>query len=810
MRSFLLFVFAALACLATASGAAQFDIAKNGKPTCSIVIAEKPSYNAKAAAEELQQYVEKISGARLEIKTDSESISGPKILVGRSKLTDSIAGLKIPDGITIDLKEEGYVIRCAGDTLVLAGNDTEVTDDHEAKIRCNPGDQAVMGDAMYLGTRYAVYDLLNRFGVRWFMPGVFGEVVPKKDTLSVAPMSVEERPDFALRTFGVGIPNEQDAHDYTLWLIHNRMNPRSIAWFGVVADGTITNLMPKKELKTHPEWFAMLPDGSRNPNEPCLSDEQRRNDPAFAGQPRLLDEITKEIVYQDSWHLHESSFAPEDGAPRCDCDLCRKTSTQFPDGMAYGPYTEHATSQEYFTFINQLLEATAQKCPGHIISTNGYINRFPPPELGKDFNRHKNLIIMFADILGCSMHGYDDPHCWQNRQQFDYLKRWCKLCDKVWVFGYNYSLVNTMGVVTPMTKRAIRTIPLTKAVGAIGFNDLDCPDFVKNAIASYVVRFALEWNAKADMKAVLADFYGKWFGPAGKPMQDYYDRLEDAFDKSPLHASNFAFLPSVYKPELMAALANDMAQAEAAAVTDADKLHVRLERLQFDHLRMYVEFLQAQREYRFKDAAKLARDMQSPRNEMHRITPFAGISGIDYGGMAYQADRMTRYASMEMLAPLPEMARFRTDKKDAGRAQRWMEPDYSDSKWQLASTTAGWQNQRLKDEDGLPMMASDGYPYTGIGWYRFTVDVPAVPQGKEAHLFLPMFVSQAWAWVNGEYIGRTDYEVPFLLPQEMDVKIGDFLKPGKNVIAVRVQESNPYIGADGIYERPFLYTKAAN
>jgi hypothetical protein len=800
-----------VACLLTVDAAfaeTTFALVKDGKPACSIIIAEKPSYNADLAAKELQSYIQKISGAKLEIHSDAEKIGeGGKVLVGRSKLTDAIAGLKIPTGLTINLREEGYVVDCKGNTLVLAGNDTIVKDSREDKIRCPIVEGSTMGESMYMGTRYAVYDLLGRLGVRWYMPGEYGEIIPKSATLELPALSVEERPDFPVRAYGIATDGEQMTLDLFLWLLHNRMNPRTVGWFGMVADGTLVNLLPKDQVKAHPEWFALQPDGSRSASEPCMADELRRNDPKHAGKPRLLDEIMKKIAEAASANQHVSDFAPEDGAPACACDLCRKMSYRFPDGMAYGPTTEYATSQEYFFFVNGLLDAVAEQYPGYLLATNGYFNRFPPPELGPEFNKHRNLTVMFADMLACSMHGYDDPRCWQNRQQYNYLKQWCKLSDKVWIYGYNYSLVNTTGTVTPMTRRAIRTIPFMKTAGAIGFHDLDTSDLMHNGIASYVTRFALEWNTKADMDAILGDFYRRWFGPAAAPMQNYYRKLESAFDDGPYHSSNVSILPSVYKPELIAQLSDDMARAEAAAVSDADKLHVRMERLQFDHLRMYMDFLKAQRELRFADAAKLMRQMQTPKKEMRAISKFAGAWGFDYAGMPTQVERMERLASMEMFAPLPEMARFSTDKHDVGRSERWMEPGYDDSNWPLCSTSAGWQNQELKDQDGLPMMSRDGHPYTGLGWYRFTVDLPTVPNGKEARLFMPGVVSQAWVWVNGRYAGRSDYAVPWLLPQEMDLGISPYLKAGRNVIAVRVLEANAYVGADGIYERPFLYAK---
>jgi hypothetical protein len=128
----------------------MLTLVADGRATATIVTAEKPSANARAASVELQNYVEKISGAKLAIVTDAAPVSGTVVLVGRSRLTDKLSDLRIPYGRSKNLREEGFVIRTRSDCLVLAGNDAEP----------------------YLGTRYAVVELLHRMGVRWFMPGV--------------------------------------------------------------------------------------------------------------------------------------------------------------------------------------------------------------------------------------------------------------------------------------------------------------------------------------------------------------------------------------------------------------------------------------------------------------------------------------------------------------------------------------------------------------------------------------------------------------------------------------------------------------
>jgi hypothetical protein len=800
-----------------ASAGTNFTLVTDGKPACCIVVAEKPTDNAKAASAELQKYVEKMSGVKLEIRSDAEEVSGPKILVGRSRLTDAISGLKIPDGLTPAFTEEGYVINCSGDTLVLAGNDAEV--DLDILSRPDPSGSCLGNKSLYLGTRYAVYDLLNRLGVRWFAPGEFGEVVPKSGTLRIAEMSVTERPDFPSRAMFAcgGEPGAAMQDDRDMWMVHNRMNPRSPMWFGVPADGSLTYMMPRDMVKEHPEWFALQADGTRLAGMPCMTDELRRNDPKYAGQPRLLDELMKRWT-TNMGKGRCTAFSPDDGTPACLCESCRMMSNRFSDGYCAvpppgqepgtpgDPMPEYLTSQEYFHFINGILEDMGKNHPGHLITTNGYANRYAPPEVGPEFNRYKNLVIMFADIVGCTIHRYDDPKCWQMRQQYNFLKKWCQLTDKVWLYNYNYTILVSKGTITPMTKRIRTNIPMIKQAGAIGFRDQEWIDLSQLGLPTYVARFALEWNTKADVTAILNDFYSKWYGPAAAPIRDYYETLENAFDSAQCHGHEDVILTEIYSPTVMARLAADIARAEAAAVTESDKTHVRVERLGYDHLCMYVESLQAKKDCRFADAAKLMQQMWNTKLAMRKISSCFGWSPTPYG-MDWEADRMTKLAKMSVLAPVTETARFRTDKHDVGRSDRWMAPEFKDTKWQTCSVSNGWQSQGLKDEDGLSMLTGDGHPYRGLAWYRFTVDVPAVPAGKQARLFLPALVNRGWAWVNGHYAGRNNYQQAWFRPQEMDVDVTQYLKPGKNVIALRVECLEEYYGANGVYERPFLYTK---
>src|SRR5437867_1801845 len=112
----------------TATAAQAITLAKEGQPAATIVIRQsalaakpytpdypnnlimaQPDTKVRRAANDLQAYMEKISGARLPIAGDADDIKGPVILVGMSKRLEALK-LDIPHGVTKERKEEGYVI----------------------------------------------------------------------------------------------------------------------------------------------------------------------------------------------------------------------------------------------------------------------------------------------------------------------------------------------------------------------------------------------------------------------------------------------------------------------------------------------------------------------------------------------------------------------------------------------------------------------------------------------------------------------------------------------------------------------------
>ncbi len=753
----------------------EFVLVKNGKPTATIVTSSSPTKNAQKAANELQKYIEKISGAKLPIAGDSAPLSGCLVLVGQSKFTDQVPNLKIPSGRTKNLREEGFVIRTHRNHLVLAGNDTEP----------------------YLGTRYAVIEFLHSHGVRWFMPGQMGEIIPNMSTITVSPINITQSPDFPVRNFWEHSRGNM-ASECDEWKIHNKMNPHSVEVFGVPSDGSVAGLLPKEQFVDHPEWFALNKDGTRNKDHPCMTSEP------------MIKHFINSIKANARKGRAVTAFAPVDGNPRCWCENCAKIGNCF-DGFGANnrdPEPEYSISNEWFYFVNRILTEVNKEFPDHIIATNGYANRDIPPEMPPEikFNPSQNLTVMFANICACTIHAYDDPKCWQMHRQGQMIRQWCKLSDKVWIYNYNYTMLVHKGTITPMVHRIRKNIPLLKQWGVIGFFDQDEADWALTGIPTRLVRARLEWDVETDVDAVLDDFFDKWFGNASSPMKAYYDALENAFEKAPQHGHEDVILRSIYTEQLMSKLDSLIRAAERAAKSEKEKEHLRIERIIYDHLCEFVAMEKAKRMCNFEKAANHAGRMVELQSKMNKISPFMGWHPYAVYDCKWEKKRMekahakTHGPEGTLVAYVPEVARFRTDPHDDGLYERWQDMPAQGPDWKNIKISSGWDAQGHHDEKGRP--------YKGIAWYKFDVEVPAKTQTNNVFLHGLAVVNEAWVWINGRYAGHRPYKMPWFRPHSMELDVSKLLEPGrKNHITIRVLCNFDVFGANGIYEPMFLYTK---
>jgi hypothetical protein len=767
-----------LTCLALAlSGTTGFglEVVKKGKPAATIVVAADAGDKVRTAATDLQGYIEKMSGARLPLVTDGETTKGPVILVGRSRLTEA-AGVKIPSGWTHARREEGFIIDSDGDRLVLAGND----------------------EGLYHGTEYAVYDFLERLGVRWFMPGEYGEVVPTTTSIRFDDIEVRETPDFVMRLWTAHMPaeiREQEAR----WKLRNKMG---IAYdlFQAPSDGTVDQVVDKSLFEEHPEYFAMNQDGTRNVDMPSLS---------HPGAVKVAAEIIKK-KFRDNPQTNSYGFALGD-ARSVDFDPeTMKFHIGFTDVVGReGIPTEESVSEEWFRFVNRVTVKVREEFPDHYIATNGYFNRNTPPE---DLELNDHMVIMFAAIWSDTYHAYDNPRSWQTIRQGQMLKEFASRSKNVWVYDYNYTNLVTALTPVPRVRKVARDIPLMKEWGVMGFLAETRNVWAECGITTRYVRSKLEWNASADVDALLDDYFEKWYGKAARPARAYWDALEEAMEETPMLGHEDRFMPSIYTPALINKLEKAVTEAERKADTARTKVHVKADRLILAHLKRYLDMRAAEFNADFAAAAAQAQRMFDVRKELSAINIFYCLpdeetieSGVYYWGLTQRQEYYESLAKKisgetgDLVALLPTETKFRIDPRDEGRFSGWSDADADDGDWKTLLTTKPFYAQGYMDEVG--------YPYMGYIWYRFKVDVPAAFAGRKIMLYAAILETEGWGWVNGKYVGHRPYSEAYIRPAQMEFDVTDAVVPGQaNVVAIRVGTGrNAAQAAGGFMSRLFMY-----
>ena len=223
------------------ASAAPF-IVKDGEAHAEIVLSDDAPRSTRFAARDLQVYLEKISGAKLTVVSKPSGKGLVKLFVGESEGTRALK-------LSIKGLEHGaYRLVSGSDWLAFLGDDTDFvptepwakrnTDRVTGKYQREwekvsgtrfgvpnggmyknrermPAELAREPDECYWnyderGSFNAVCGFLNKLGVRWYLPGELGEVVPQRKTIALPKLNMVVKPDFPLRQFSVRFGTASD------------------------------------------------------------------------------------------------------------------------------------------------------------------------------------------------------------------------------------------------------------------------------------------------------------------------------------------------------------------------------------------------------------------------------------------------------------------------------------------------------------------------------------------------------------------------------------------------------------------------
>ena len=527
--------------LVGAAGAAP-SIVNAGKPNAEIVIAEDPPRTVRLASWELQNYLRKISGAKLPIVNQPTGKTPVKVFVGESEFTRKL-------GVTAKGLDYGAYRIVSGDGwLVLIGTDTDFQPvEPYTRTRSDRGSKKIMAEwdkiakgkwghpaanafkrlfrnaerefrdekqeePLHLwayderGSYNAVCGFLRRLGVRWYMPGELGEVVPKRDSISLPKVDDRVEPAFPVRDCNIRL----GVHDRRLSIWGMRLGMRQPHGFGW-AHG-MNGVTSRDEMKRdHPEYYALYAGkratGYRSGGKQCLS------------APGLLKEtVAYARTLIDHYHHTVISVQPADGyTSLCQCKLC--VGKDSPDRPYRGRMSDYV-----WGFTVRVANELAKTHPRAKVQNLAYnLFRLPPAGIDK---LPDNVVVC---ICGARRPNEVDPE--QRKEIRELREAWKKKASQKLLNFENY----------PLTARGFWLPSFTAHTNAKSINAIK-GDFLGENIQpsshnfmqaaafnsyQFYFTFRMYWGDKdQDIDPMLEEFYTLFYGPARAEIKAFYEYCE--------------------------------------------------------------------------------------------------------------------------------------------------------------------------------------------------------------------------------------------------------------------------------------------
>ena len=453
-------------------------LVENGRSDYVIVITRDAIPSERYAAEELQRYLERISGARLPIVTDDAEMGEREIILGDN---EHLRRLNL--GIDFSkLGEEGFVLKTHGSYLIIAGG----------KPR---------------GTLYGVYTFLEeKLGVRWFTPEV--EHVPKKSTLEVPDLDETQLPAFeyrevfwteALRDPDFAARHKLNGHHHKLAENHGG---RAVVFYPFVHSMDL--LIPRELYREHPEYFPMI-GGKRVDGyvQRCLSNPE---------VVKLAIERVKQWVREHP-EANVIDVSQNDTGYWCQCPSCKALDD-----------AEGSPSASIIRFVNAIAEAIEGERPHVKVETLAYQYSRKPPRTLKP--RH-NVIIRLCTIECCFGHPLATCPSEENRRFREDLEAWQKIAPTLYIWDYTTNFAHYL---QPFPNLFVLQENIkyyaehgVKGVFAEG-NYSPGGNGEMAALKAYILAKLL-WNPNIDVEQHAKEFLRAYYGRAAEPIYSYLKLL---------------------------------------------------------------------------------------------------------------------------------------------------------------------------------------------------------------------------------------------------------------------------------------------
>lgn len=515
---------------ATAIATADLQLADQGRSEYQIVLADGAIPSESYAAQELRRYLERVSGAHLQMAPRDDTVPRRALFVGDSPRLRQL----LPD---LDLQRvgpDGFVLRTHQNHLIIAGG----------KPR---------------GTLNGVYTFLEeQLGVRWFTPEL--EIVPESQQVRLPDLdkthvpALENRDVFWRET----MRNPDFAARHRLNGQHYGLQERHGGAFTTYHPfvHSFDELVPRSLFKEHPEYFPLI-QGERKDGyvQRCLT------------HPEVLELAIANVRrwIQDHPRATIISVSQNDTFNNCQCPRCKALDD-----------AEGTPAGSLLQFVNGIAQALETESPHIRFDTLAYQYTRKPP---RTLRPHRNVIVRLCSIECCFAHPLADCSAEANRRFREDIIAWEPVAPLLYVWDYTPNFAHYLQPF-PNFDSLQANVRFFVGHGVKGLfeqgNYSSGGQGEMGPLRAYVLAKLL-WNPDTDVKRHIDEFVQAYYGRAADQVKAFLELSHQQVRGKECHAYIYDRPTACYLNEAFLRESNrlfDLAEEHAESETVRFRLRV--------------------------------------------------------------------------------------------------------------------------------------------------------------------------------------------------------------------------------------------
>lgn len=707
------------------------------------------------SVKDLAQCIEKMSGARLEVVADPLDPSDPRAQILIAELAEQRVG---PVTKSYPYKQ-GFRVVVSERSVALVGESD-------------------------LAVSYAIYEILERLGCRWFMPTDLGEVIPRRETVELAAIDFSSGPGTIYRS---------------LWYCGDEYHRRNrLGGMYLAANHALGSYLTAEQLEQNPDWVAVI---NGKPTPPTLK----------WTRPEVADAIAKKILnYVEAGRVDptSASLSPED-----QIHFDESEDPSFDAGDIDPMFGEPSLTDRLMILCNRIAEQVTAKHHDMLFGMLAYVNYTRAPVREK---MHPNIVPVIAPITYSRAHPLSDDREPNNKVLRELIAAWGQAASKTAIYLYGWHL-SEMTAPNPMITKWSVDVPYILDNGCEFFQPETSSNFETSMHALYLGP-KLAWDPSLDPKDIIADLHQRFYGNAAEQMAAYWHFIDRIWVETAEFSGGPVGYMRRFTPERMTEARRLMDAATKAARTDQEKARIRMAN---ESLILFEQYMTMRRDFiegRFEqlDAESIrwigrTHAMAERYRDQHAFSArqygaggiWGSNDGVDYFVNWYkraydEAAHIARH--FEILTPDPiRIWRFHDDPDQTGEQFGWHQSHFDDGEWKSMDVGIdSWSHMGLHN-------------YLGRAWYRSRVTAPPGLTGRRTYLWLGLSDGTTRVYVNDVPVSWRDQDgtmreqfTGFCRPVSFDIT--DALADGKeNTIAVRCDRTLNEIGSGGLIGPVVIY-----